>query len=182
MNTPEQESRDILERMGIENAQSMTAGDVVELSNLIASNRQTISQRKIERPESLDSKTHKIKTGHGNMYVTVCMLEGKPIEVFATIGKNGGSIMAKAEVTGRLVSLALQYGVPLVDIVKQLRGIAGSEPMSGPEGLVKSIPDAVGKILKKYIPVLEEKQAPRAVLGEDLIWVKAPTEDETNEC
>ena len=90
--------------------------------------------------------------------------------------------MAKAEVTGRLVSLALQYGVPLVDIVGQLRGIAGSEPMSGPEGLVKSIPDAVGKILKKYIPVLEEKQVPRAVLGEDLIWVKAPTEDETNEC
>lgn len=35
--TPEQEARDILERMGIENAQSFSAGDVVELANLVAS-------------------------------------------------------------------------------------------------------------------------------------------------
>ena len=34
--TPEQEARNILERMGIENAQSFTAGDVVEIANLIA--------------------------------------------------------------------------------------------------------------------------------------------------
>lgn len=31
----EQEARDLLERMGIEDAQSFTAGDVVELANLI---------------------------------------------------------------------------------------------------------------------------------------------------
>jgi hypothetical protein len=34
--TPEQKARDLLERMGIEDAQSFTAGDVVELANLIA--------------------------------------------------------------------------------------------------------------------------------------------------
>ena len=34
--TPEQAARDMLERMDIENAQSFTAGDVVELANLIA--------------------------------------------------------------------------------------------------------------------------------------------------
>ncbi len=34
--TPEQAARDMLERMGIENAQNFTAGDVVELANLIA--------------------------------------------------------------------------------------------------------------------------------------------------
>lgn len=36
MTTLEQLARDLLERMGIENAQSFTAGDVVELANLIA--------------------------------------------------------------------------------------------------------------------------------------------------
>ena len=36
MVTPEQEARDLLERMGIEDAQSFTAGDVVELANWIA--------------------------------------------------------------------------------------------------------------------------------------------------
>jgi hypothetical protein len=32
----EQEARDMLERIGVENAQSFTAGDLVELANLIA--------------------------------------------------------------------------------------------------------------------------------------------------
>jgi len=35
METLEQKARDILERMGIEDAQSMTAGDVLELANLL---------------------------------------------------------------------------------------------------------------------------------------------------
>lgn len=34
--TAEQKARDLLERMGIEDAQSFTAGDLVELANLIA--------------------------------------------------------------------------------------------------------------------------------------------------
>ena len=103
--------------------------------------------KKMKRPETLDSKTHKIKTGYGNLYVTVSVLDGNPFEVFATIGKGGASTMAKAEVTGRLVSLALQYSVPLDDIVEQMDGISGGEPIAGPNGLVKSIPDAVAKVL-----------------------------------
>ncbi len=34
--TAEQQARDLLERYGVEDAQSMTAGDLVELANLIA--------------------------------------------------------------------------------------------------------------------------------------------------
>ena len=36
MPTPEQQARDMLERMGWEEAQSLSAGEVVELANLIA--------------------------------------------------------------------------------------------------------------------------------------------------
>jgi hypothetical protein len=39
MKSCEQEARDILERMGIDGAQEMTAGDLVELGNVIAENR-----------------------------------------------------------------------------------------------------------------------------------------------
>ena len=35
--TAEQKARDMLERMGVENAQSFSSGDLVELANLIAS-------------------------------------------------------------------------------------------------------------------------------------------------
>jgi len=107
---------------------------------------------KLTRPETLTSTTTKVPTGLGTLYITICELEGKPFEVFCTIGKSGGSIMAKAEVVGRMISLALRYKVPLDEIVDQLIDISGSEQMPWKDTVIKSIPDAVGKILKrKYI-------------------------------
>ena len=42
--TLEQEARDLLERMGIEGAQGMPAGSLVELANLIAENKRLQSR------------------------------------------------------------------------------------------------------------------------------------------
>jgi len=42
-----------------------------------------------ERPGSLPSITDKIKTGFGNLYVTITFYNGKPFEVFTSIGKSG---------------------------------------------------------------------------------------------
>ncbi|MBU2685876.1 MAG: hypothetical protein KKF27_21755 [Gammaproteobacteria bacterium] len=107
---------------------------------------------KLQRPETLNSFTTKVPTGFGNLYITVTELDSKPFEVFCTIGKSGASIMAKAEVTGRLVSLALRHEVPLEDIIDQLIDISGGEPLAWKKTMIKSIPDAVGKVLReKYI-------------------------------
>lgn len=62
--------------------------------------------------------------------------------------------MAKAEVTGRLVSLALRKGIDLGSVINQLVDICGEKPYAVGGDVIKSIPDAVGKVLKKY---LEEK-------------------------
>ncbi|MDJ0803449.1 MAG: vitamin B12-dependent ribonucleotide reductase [Desulfobacterales bacterium] len=102
-----------------------------------------------ERPETLEGFTTKMKTGMGHLYVTVTEYEGRPFEVFATIGKSGRSTAAKAEAVGRLVSLALRAGVKVADIVKQLKGIGGEYPVFQPGGLVLSIPDAIARILEK---------------------------------
>lgn len=99
------------------------------------------------RPETLIGKTHRLKTGLGWLYITINELDGKPVEVFATIGKSGASIMAKAEVIGRFVSLCLRYEVPMKEIVEQLIDISGSEPIASGDVVIKSIPDAVGKLL-----------------------------------
>lgn len=107
---------------------------------------------KLQRPETLNSSTTKVPTGHGNLYITITEHEGKPFEVFCTIGKSGGSVMAKAELTGRIISLALRNEIPLADIVDQLIDISGSEQMPWKDTVIKSIPDAVGKVLKrKYL-------------------------------
>jgi ribonucleoside-diphosphate reductase alpha chain len=101
-----------------------------------------------DRPETLEGFTSKMMTGHGNLYVTVTELDGRPFEVFATIGKSGRSTTAKAEAIGRLVSLALRSGIDLEKIVKQLEGIGGESPIFQKDGLVLSIPDAIGRILR----------------------------------
>lgn len=54
MNTLEQAARDLLERMEIDGAQSMTAGELVELANLLAVYRMAMSVVKmiLERADS----------------------------------------------------------------------------------------------------------------------------------
>ena len=110
---------------------------------------QVLSTGKKERPETLEGFTTKIKTGMGHLYVTITEHNGKPFEVFATIGKSGKSITAKAEVVGRLTSLALRSGVPVEKIIEQLKGISGEHSVFYNGGLIKSIPDAVGRVLEE---------------------------------
>jgi ribonucleoside-diphosphate reductase alpha chain len=102
-----------------------------------------------ERPETLEGFTTKMATGMGNLYVTVTEYEGRPFEVFATIGKSGRSTTAKTEAIGRLVSLSLRAGVTVEKIVEQLKGIGGEHPVFQKDGLVLSIPDAISRVLEK---------------------------------
>jgi ribonucleoside-diphosphate reductase alpha chain len=102
-----------------------------------------------DRPETLNGFTTKMTTGMGNLYVTVTEFEGRPFEVFATIGKSGRSTTAKTEAIGRLVSLSLKAGVHVEKIIEQLKGIGGEHPVFQKDGLVLSIPDAISRVLEK---------------------------------
>ena len=124
----------------------------------------------LDRPETLAGFTTKIKTGYGHLYVTVTEFEGKPFEVFATIGKSGRSTTAKTEAIGRLVSLALRAGVTVDKIVDQLKGIGGEHPIFQDGGLVLSIPDAISRVLEKRYLVGENasryRRTEHSLLGE----------------
>ena len=104
-----------------------------------------------ERPNSLPSVTDKINTGFGNLYVTITYFNQKPFEVFASIGKSGYSTMADVEALGRLISLAMRSGVEPKEIIVQLKGIGGSEPIFTEGGLVQSLPDAIAKVLERHL-------------------------------
>jgi len=101
----------------------------------------------INRPRTLTGSTTRIKTGLGNLYITINLLDNKPFEVFAIIGKSGKSIQAKAEAIGRLVSLNLRNEVGVEKIIDQLKDIAGDSSTFDEGKPVKSIPDAIAKIL-----------------------------------
>jgi ribonucleoside-diphosphate reductase alpha chain len=104
----------------------------------------------MDRPACLSGITDKIKTGYGNLYVTINSLNGKPFEVFAQIGKSGYSTMADTEAICRLISLALRSGISVEKTIEQLIGIGGASPIYQEGGLVMSIPDAIAKVLNKH--------------------------------
>ncbi|NLW80155.1 MAG: vitamin B12-dependent ribonucleotide reductase [Desulfovibrionales bacterium] len=105
-------------------------------------------RRPMDRPDIVYGFTQKVRTGLGDLYLTVNELDGRPFEVFTTIGRSGRSITAKAEAIGRLVSLALRSGVHVREIVKQLKGIGGEHPVFQKKGMLLSIPDAVSWVLE----------------------------------
>lgn len=117
-----------------------------------------------ERPDIVFGFTQKVRTGYGVLYLTINEIEGKPFEVFATIGKSGRSITAKAEAIGRLVSLALRSGVEVADIVTQIKGIGGEYPVFQQKGLLLSIPDAIAWVLEsRYLKTAgDDAQTPNA--------------------
>jgi len=119
-----------------------------------------------ERPETLEGFTSKMVTGLGTLYVTVTEYKGRPFEVFATIGKSGGSTTAKTEAIGRLVSLALRSGVGVEKITEQLKGIGGEHPVFQKGGLVLSIPDAISRVLeKRYLSDQRVEKKQRSLSG-----------------
>ena len=101
------------------------------------------------RPQEMQGLTERIRTGHGNMYVTINFDVGaKPFEVFTALGKAGGCDSAQLEAISRLASLALRSGVDVQEVIAQLRGITCC-PAWDNGVLVRSAPDAVALALER---------------------------------
>ncbi len=101
-----------------------------------------------KRPANLVGSTVKIRTSFGNLYLTLNHFEGKPFELFATLGKSGKDTQAHTEALGRLISLALRSSVPVRDVIEQLKGIGGSQPIFENDGIILSLPDAIAQGLE----------------------------------
>lgn len=112
----------------------------------------------LKRPRRLTGFTDEIKTGIGKLYVTVNELEGKPFEVFLKIGKSGRSDFAYSEALGRLISVALRFGVPIEKIIQHLKDISGDSTTWDYNQDVKSVPDAVSIILENRFGEINEDE------------------------
>ena len=103
------------------------------------------------RPDRLRGTTIRKETPLGTMFVNITEDDrAQPFEVFITLGKAGGSAMADAEAMGRLISLALRSGIPLMEIHKQLRGISSDRAVGLGPHKVLSVPDAIGIALYEW--------------------------------
>ena len=103
------------------------------------------------RPREIHGVTERVRTGHGNMYITVNFDDQQqPFELFSTLGKAGGCDSAQLEAISRLVSLALRSGIDAQNIVDHLRGITCC-PAWDEGTLVRSAPDAVALALERHL-------------------------------
>ncbi len=121
------------------------------------------------RPSSTVGVTEKIRTGCGNLYVTINRDEHGLCEVFIRMGKSGGCANAQSEAVARLVSLALRSGIAPNAIVRQLRSIRCPAQVMTPGGMVFSCPDAIAQAMEHH---LDEKVERNNIINDS---GKAPT-------
>ncbi len=112
---------------------------------------QSCYQTPRRRSQNNTGATERVRTGHGNMYVTINFdEEGTPFEVFGNLGKAGGCDSAQLEAISRLVSLALRSGLDPKIVIEQLRGITCC-PAWDEGTLVRSGPDAVALAMERHM-------------------------------
>jgi ribonucleoside-diphosphate reductase alpha chain len=126
-----------------------------------------------QRPDVMQGMTYKINTAYGNLFITINEDDHGPFEVFATMGKAGGFFGAQTEAITRLISTALRANIAIEEIIDQLKGIRGPDVSFSADGMIYSLPDAIGKVLEKHIkrnqqmlnlPVTETKPLAQAQL------------------
>jgi len=139
-----------------------------QLHDVEAENLQRRAKR--SRPDLLKGSTRRVETPLGTMYVTITEDDkGQPFEVFMSLGKAGGALMADVEAIGRLISLALRSGIPLTEIYRQLRGISSDRAVGLGPNKIMSVPDAIGIAIEKW---MQERQG----VQQDLLAPPSPSQ------
>lgn len=110
----------------------------------------------LPRPMVVEGVTYQAESPVGKTYITINHHEGKPFEVFITNGKSGSDVAAMSDALGRIISilLRLQSSVPARErmrkIVSELSGLGGARSVGFGQNRVRSLPDAVAKVIARY--------------------------------
>ncbi len=109
------------------------------------------------RPYMVEGVTYQTETPVGKTFITINHDDNKePFEIFITVGKSGSDVAAMADALGRMLSLFLRSRGHLSSrerikqIIAQLIGIGGAKSVGFGDKRVRSLPDAVAKVLAKH--------------------------------
>ncbi|HWB30128.1 MAG TPA: vitamin B12-dependent ribonucleotide reductase [Vicinamibacterales bacterium] len=112
-----------------------------------ASSAEAAGPRRRRLPDERASITHKFDIAGHEGYITVGLYEdGQPGELFLTMAKEGSTISGFADAFAQAISYALQYGVPLQDLVDKF-----SHARFEPSGMTKNPDIRFAKSIVDYI-------------------------------
>ncbi|PKG33274.1 adenosylcobalamin-dependent ribonucleoside-diphosphate reductase [Methanoregula sp.] len=101
----------------------------------------------IDRPKELSGRTYLCQSGCCRLYVTVNLMDGKPMEVFIrTVGSGGCE--ANSSALGRAISTGLQNGVPYNKFVKQFAKVNCVVAIKNASSEGHSCADVVGRCIE----------------------------------
>jgi ribonucleoside-diphosphate reductase alpha chain len=114
-------------------------------------------------PDERDARTHHFSVGGHDGYVTVGLYpDGRPGEIFFRVTKEGSTVNGLMDSLGISMSMALQHGVPLKDLVRKLAHLR-FEPAGATNNpkirFAKSIPDYVARWLAIEFLTEDERRA-----------------------
>ena len=114
-------------------------------------------------PDERKAVTHHFSVGGHDGYVTVGLYpDGRPGEVFFRVTKEGSTVNGLMDSLGISMSMALQHGVPLKDLVRKLAHLR-FEPAGATNNpkirFAKSIPDYVARWLALEFLTEDERRA-----------------------
>jgi ribonucleoside-diphosphate reductase alpha chain len=98
-------------------------------------------------PDTRQAITHKFDIAGHEGYITVGLFaDGTPGELFITMAKEGSTIGGLMDTIGTLVSLSLQYGVPLETLVRKF-----AHQRFEPSGFTKNADIPIAKSICDYL-------------------------------
>ncbi|MDD2708782.1 MAG: vitamin B12-dependent ribonucleotide reductase [Verrucomicrobiae bacterium] len=124
-------------------------------------------------PDTRQSITHKFDIAGHEGYLTVGLFEAnQPGELFVTMAKEGSTIGGLMDTIGTLVSMALQYGVPIDALIKKFAH-SRFEPSGFTKNpdipMAKSIPDYIFRWLgNQFLPGYKQGSAPHGPVQPEL--------------
>ncbi len=114
-------------------------------------------------PDERKALTHHFQVGGHDGYVTVGLYpDGRPGEIFFRVTKEGSTVNGLMDSLGISMSMALQHGVPLKDLVRKLAHLR-FEPAGATNNarirFAKSIPDYVARWLALEFLTEDERRS-----------------------
>src|SRR5689334_5141648 len=124
---------------------NQSTADAVKAAVAAALAQRAPARRKL--PDERQAITHKFDIAGHEGYITVGLFEdGMPGEIFLVMAKEGSTISGFADAFAQAISYALQYGVPLQDLVDKF-----SHVRFEPSGMTKNPDVRFAKSIVDYI-------------------------------